>query len=249
MPADALPARTVVIQDGATADADEDQTQWEVRSVEGTPHARFILHAATTEQAPPSGYKLLFVLPGGDGGKDFAAFVSRIHHVCPGRGWLVVQMLAPEDDPSENRIVWPTRHGASATQRPAIEDLVRAVLDRVKQDHRIDGSHVYSLSWSSGGPAGYALSLADDLPIAGTFVAMSVFKPDQLPDLKAARGKRYFILHSPQDFIAMRFPQSAAERLTAAGAEVKMQTYEGGHGWRGDVEANIRNALIFLSRR
>ena len=75
---------------------------------------------------------------------------------------------------------------------------------------------------------------------------MSVFKPQQLSGLERARGRKYYILPSPQDFIAMRFPEAARDQLAAHGATTTLVTYEGGHGWHGDVFGNIRKGLVWL---
>jgi predicted esterase len=75
---------------------------------------------------------------------------------------------------------------------------------------------------------------------------MSVFKPEQLPRLENGKGKAFYILHSPQDFIKMSFPESARDQLAAAGAKTKLATYEGGHGWKGDVFGNIRAGMDWL---
>jgi hypothetical protein len=66
------------------------------------------------------------------------------------------------------------------------------------QAHKIGTEHVYTLIWSSSGPAAYAASLTVD-EIKDSFVAMSVFRPDRLPDLAKAKGHRYFIYHSPEE--------------------------------------------------
>ena len=107
---------------------------------------------------------------------------------------------------------------------------------------------IYTLSWSSGGPAGYAAALDSHTSITGSFIAMSVFKPDQLPDLNAAKGKAFYLLHSPQDFIPMRMPEQARDVLTQKGASVQLQTYSGGHGWKGDVYGNIRDGIQWLEQ-
>ena len=75
---------------------------------------------------------------------------------------------------------------------------------------------------------------------------MSVFKPDTLPSLKAAKGQAYYLLHSPQDFIPMRMPEDAKEKLSKKGAEVELATYAGGHGWKGDVYGNLRRGFEWL---
>jgi len=84
--------------------------------------------------------------------------------------------------------------------------------------------------------------------INGGLIAMSVYKPDQLPPRDNAQGKQLYVLHSPQDFIKMRFPNLAIEQFSAAGANTKLQTYEGGHGWHGDVLGNIRRGIEWLAK-
>ena len=57
--------------------------------------------------------------------------------------------------------------------------------------------------------------------MTGTFVAMSVFKPDLLPSLKPAKGRAFCILHSPDDKVCdvfgmlwrgLRWLESKAEK-------------------------------------
>ena len=78
---------------------------------------------------------------------------------------------------------------------------------------------------------------------------MSVFKPGELPALEHAAGHAYFILHSPQDFIPIRMAEEARDALGRNGAAVELVTYEGGHGWRGDVYGNIRRGIRWLEQR
>src|SRR5439155_5871391 len=119
----------------------------------------------------------------------------------------------------------------------------------VKKQHKIDDAHVNALGWSSGGPAVYAAALRPKTPVTGSFVAMSVFKPEQLPPLQKLQGRKFYILHSPQDFIPMRFPQSARDALKKAGAQTELQTYEGGHGWHGDIFGMIRTGVDWLDQK
>ena len=55
------------------------------------------------------------------------------------------------------------------------------------------------------------------------------------------------ILHFPQDFIKMCFPEAARDRLSEHGARVTLETYEGGHGWCGDSFSHISRAVRWLS--
>lgn len=53
-----------------------------------------------------------------------------------------------------------------------------------------------------------------------------------LGNLDQARGKSYFIYHSPADSICSFGEAQLAERhLREHGAKVKLVTYSGGHGW------------------
>ena len=127
------------------------------------------------------------------------------------------------------------------------EILVDAVIDDVKAKHAIDDRFIFTLTWSSSGPAAYAVSLHEKSRVTGSFIAMSVFKPDQLPPLGSAKGHRYFILHSPQDFIPIKMATKAEDLLTANGATVKLQEYRGGHGWRDDPFGKMRMGIAWLS--
>ena len=85
--------------------------------------------------------------------------------------------------------------------------------------------------------------------MTGSFVAMSVFKPDQLATIANAKGRAYYILHSPEDFIAMSFPERARDELARHGATTKLVTYAGGHGWHGDVFGMIRDGVAWLEEQ
>ena len=108
---------------------------------------------------------------------------------------------------------------------------------------------MFTLSWSSGGPAAYAISLAENKSITGSYVAMSVFKPDYLPPLNRARGHACFIDHSPDDRTCpFRLAKAAEQSLRQHGASVRFNTYQGGHGWRGDLYGRIRNGIEWLEK-
>ncbi len=221
----------------------------DVKSAAGDEMAQYILYRGGKKvgDPPETGYRLLFILPGGDGGVGFQGFCKSIARNATNEMFLVAQLIAPVwDEAQAEKLVWPTRRKKYHGAKFATEDLAAMVLKDIRRQHPIDEAHIYTMSWSSSGPAAYAMSLAKDLPIAGSLIAMSVYKPQQLPPLAAAKGRSYYLLHSPQDFIQMRFPKSAQQQLEAAGARVKLQTYEGGHGWHGDAIGNIRRAIDWL---
>ena len=75
---------------------------------------------------------------------------------------------------------------------------------------------------------------------------MSVFYPDTLPPLNRARGHRYFILHSPEDWIKIELAREAERSLKENGATVRFQSYRGGHGWRDDPYGKMRTGIEWL---
>ncbi len=133
--------------------------------------------------------------------------------------------------------------------RFSTEEFVADVLGDIGQTYELDERFIFSLSWSSSGPAAYAISLEPGTRVTGSFVAMSVFKPAQLPPLANAEGQAYFILHSPDDFIPIRMAEEARDALQESDARVELVTYAGGHGWRGDVYGNLRRGIRWLEQQ
>ena len=78
---------------------------------------------------------------------------------------------------------------------------------------------------------------------------MSVFKPQTLPPIENANGLAFYILHSPQDFIPIKYAEAARDQLRAAGATTKLATYEGGHGWRRGVYQDLRDGIRWLEEQ
>jgi hypothetical protein len=76
-----------------------------------------------------------------------------------------------------------------------------------------------------------------------------VFKPETLPRLAAAKSQPYYVYHSPTDFIPLAQAEAARDTLRKAGAVVELQTYEGGHGWQGNVFRDIRKGIEWLEKQ
>ncbi len=204
--------------------------------------ARFLLIPASDDASKPNaGYPLIVVLPGGDGSAEFHPFVNSIHKQALGGRFVVAQVLAPP------QIVWPTK--SSTTRWGTTGESIAAIVEDVAKRQPIDRQQVYALAWSSSGPAVYETILQAQTPLAGAFIAMSVFKPNDLPPLTAAKGRRVYLLHSPADAVCpYRMAQDAKQQLTAAGAEVTLVDYAGGHGWHGPVHDTLRAGLDWLQR-
>jgi predicted esterase len=195
---------------------------------------------------PDAGHPLLLVLPGGGGGVDFHPFVKRIvKHALP-EDFVVAQLVSIRWTP-EQTIVWPTEKNRVPKMKFSTEEYAEAVIKEVKKKHKIDPRKIFTLSWSSSGPAAYALSLRPKSKVTGSFVAMSIYKPELLPSRKGARGKAYYIYHSKEDTVCrFSFAEKAVKELDDKGASVKLAAYEGGHGWRGNVYGSIRTGIAWL---
>lgn len=212
---------------------------------------RYILHTPPAgTKAPKDGWRLLVVMPGGSGNADFAPFVGRIRDNALDDEWIVAQMIAPVwDEKQAEELVWPIKKNPWPKMDFTCEELFAAVLADVEKTHELDPKYLFTLAWSSSGTLAYTLALDKQSRVTGTFVAMSVYKPDLLPSLKAAKGRRFHILHSPDDFIPISMAEKARDQLEKKKAEVNYATYEGGHGWHGDVYGNMRAGFEWLERK
>ena len=81
-----------------------------ILTVDGDEHQRYLLHApAKKTKVPKKGWKLLVVMPGGNGNAEFAPFVGRIRENVFDDEWLVAQIVAPVWTESQAKAnVWPT---------------------------------------------------------------------------------------------------------------------------------------------
>ena len=207
----------------------------------------FLIGPDADGEAPQQGYSLLLVLPGGDGSAEFNPFIRRIYrNALPEKKFLVAQLVAVESK-NKNQVVWPTVKSKDPKQTFTTETFIANVVKEIKAKHKINDAEVFTLSWSSGGPAAYAASMIKDTPIRGSLVAMSVFFPGQV-NLPNAKGQKYFLLQSPDDKVTKYVHASNAKQaLEKAGATVMLNDYAGGHGWHGDVFGNIREGIEWLA--
>jgi predicted esterase len=216
----------------------------------GDEHKRYLLHGGGKDEKPPaSGWKLLVVMPGGSGNADFVPFVGRIRENALGKDWLVVQIVAPVWSAEQAKAnVWPTKLNPWPKMAFTCEELFACVIEDVGKGRKLDPKFLFTLAWSSSGTLAYTVGLDEKSPVTGTFVAMSVFRPEWLPNLKAAKGRSFYILHSPEDFIPIQMAEAARDQLTKKGGKVEYATYAGGHGWKGDVYGMMRAGVDFLEK-
>ncbi len=211
----------------------------------GNDNMRFLLIGPKPTIKPPSeGFSLLVVLPGGDGSADYQSFVKRILKFALPDSYIIAQPVAVKWSATQ-KIVWPTKTSTTPGASFTTEDFVTAVVADVSEKLKVNPARVFTLSWSSSGHAAYAVSLQEKTPVTGSLVAMSVFNPKTLPPLEPAKGRPYYILHSPTDEACpVWMARWARNALTEKGAVVNYVEYPGGHGWSsgnpfGDVRAGI----------
>ena len=234
-------SRAAVAADEVPADIAEMKVQ-DLRAGGDEKKRYFVIHRPV--EPPKDGWRTLFVLPGGSGDAQFQPFVTRIAKNALPDGYLVVELVAPVWSPQQaQNNVWPTDKLRGPEVKFTTADFFLTVRDEVTKANKLDPRFSFTLTWSSSGLNGYGLSLHPKAGITGTFVAMSVFQPAMLPALSAAKGRPYFLYHSPQDFIPIAQPEAARDALQKAGATVEFQTYEGGHGWKGNVYNRCINDL------
>lgn len=216
----------------------------------GDAHKRYFLIGPTADAKPPKdGFGLAVIMPGGDGSAEFHSFVKRIFLNGLPDGYVAVQPVSVKWTDSQE-IVWPTETNKVTGMKFSTEAFVEELIAEVGKKQKINSKRVFTLSWSSSGPAAYAISLRKSRLVAGSFVAMSVFKENELGDLGRAKGHAYYLLHSPDDKTCpFRMAEQAKAALSKKGAAVELATYDGGHGWKGNVYGMIRTGMEWLEKQ
>jgi eukaryotic-like serine/threonine-protein kinase len=215
------------------------------------PRMQYLLIGKNLEGVSVEQRKLVVVLPGGDGSREFEGFVRRIWENAMDETWIVAQPIAVKWFPDQD-IVWPTQPDTNAyySNKPidfCTEVFIDHVIDDICKRTPIDPSKTIVLGWSSSGPAVYSYSLSSSRKATRAYIAMSVFHPDRLPELTNANEIRYVIDHSRQDRVCpFRFAQQARSQLKEAGAIVKAIDYQGGHGWLDDPYQRLKSGLSWL---
>jgi len=193
---------------------------------------------------------LLLVMPGGHGqAKEFLPFLTNLHKSV-GNGFVFAALSAPQWSPEQTEnVVWPTERSRKSLRGVefSTETFLREVLEDVKSNASFKISKAFVFAWSSSGPALYAASMEKDAPYDGYYVLASVFKRDDLR-LSAARGRRFYLQQGTEDRVTpLRWAEEAAETLKKSGAVVKLDVYQGGHGFgQPNPFGAVRAALDWL---
>ncbi|MEW6355466.1 MAG: hypothetical protein AB1696_04010 [Planctomycetota bacterium] len=206
----------------------------------------FLIHPKDDAKPPEQGFSLLLILPGGDGSADFHPFVKRIYKHALSEQYLVAQLVSVRWN-ADQQIIWPQKKDPLPNMKFTTEQFIEGVVKDVEKAYKVNPRHVFTMSWSSSGPATYAASLQKKKSITGSYIVMSVFFPEKLPPLRGAKGYPYYIEHSPDDKVcAFSLAESARDLLTKSKAVVEFSTYPGGHTWPPDVYARVQKAVKWL---
>ncbi|MBL9078032.1 MAG: hypothetical protein JNL08_11045 [Planctomycetes bacterium] len=191
--------------------------------------------------------RLLVVLPGGDGSREFLPFVqdgiaAQVPDDC---AVALVTAVKWRDD---QVVVWPTAASPVPDMAWPTEQLVGAVVDQVAREFAVEPARRAVLAWSSSGPAIWPLLVAADGPFARGYVAMSVWPEPVAPaELAGAKGRRIVIDQSPEDTTTpFHHARAAYDALSAAGAVVRVSIYRGGHGWNDRPLPRLKDCLGWL---
>lgn len=206
----------------------------------------FLIGAPESRSAEKLG--LVILLPGGGGGAAFHPFCKRIYKHALGQKYIAAQPVSVKWT-ARQRIVWPTKNDRVPGAKFTTEQFVEEIIGELRDKFKIDPKRIFTLSWSSSGPAAYEISFQQNSPVTGSYIAMSVFRPKAPGWQQTAKKHAYFIDHSPEDKTCpYRMAKKANQLLSAAGAKVKLNTYSGGHGWHGDVYGRIRYGIAWLEK-
>jgi RNA polymerase sigma factor (sigma-70 family) len=233
----------------ARPDSDVADVAFEERRAGNDLRKRYLLIGdSSAPAAPEQGHRLLLLLPGGDGGTGFQTFARRIAKNALPPGYLLAELVSVSWTPEQaEQIVWPTAADKLPDAGFTTEQFADDVITDITRNIKVDPRFIFILGWSSGGPPVYASSLSVATRITGWFVAMSVFKPEQLPPLDNARGRALYLYHSQEDELCpYGMAELAAQALRSSGATVELASYDGGHGWRGPVYDDIRAGIAWL---
>ena len=221
------------------------------RTVGGDPTKAYYLLAPPPEGKKKVARDLVLILPGGHGqAKEFLPWLTGVHaKTCSDMVFAVIS--APQwSETQKQGVVWVSSSWMKAYPEAKFptEELVRSVRDDVLANADFKPRKVFIFAWSSSGPATYATALQEDAPYDGFYIQSSVFKPANLL-LSRASGRRFFLRQGNSDTItALSFAENAAQELKQAGAQVRLDVFNGGHGFdMPNQMESIRAAFDWLA--
>ena len=229
------------------ADALERRPVADARYVDGDARKLYVVLGGEVETEQPR--DLVVVMAGGNGqAMEFLPWLRELTAPLTDRYLFAVLSAPVWTDEQAESVVWVTeRWKRTYRAKFTVEDFARDAAAELREaDDSLARAFVFA--WSSGGPATYATLLDRDDTFAGAYVLASVFKPEQL-DLKRAKGRRFFLEQGRSDRVtALRFAEEAERALARNGAAVRLEAFDGGHGFAmDDPQRSLARALEWLT--
>jgi predicted esterase len=227
----------------------DDNISVECRYAGGNPKQQYFLMRHRKPTRRPDKYGLVIIVPGGPGTAEVLPFGANIlTGVAIPDDFVVAQLVAPQWRPGDDRIVWPSHVFPDDKAEFTTEAFLAAFIDEVSEKDAIDERFVFTLGWSSSGHVLY--SAATRVPkVRGSVIAMSRFLPGRSVETEKLKGKAFYLYHSPDDTICpFAEAELAVRTLKEQGAEARLISYKGGHGWQpftfyGD---RIKEGILWL---
>jgi hypothetical protein len=89
--------------------------------------------------SPEKGFKLLVILPGGDGSVTFTPFIKRIYQNCLDEDYLVIQLIARKWS-KKQFVVWPTEKLKVKGMKTSTEEFISLAINDLKKRTKIKKS-------------------------------------------------------------------------------------------------------------
>lgn len=249
----------------AQADFNAPFIRSETRQAEGTPQSSYWLLLPSTagqrlgggfgrqiepQNAPqrkPQGLGLLIVLAPGDGnGANLANQWQEIAQTALKGRYLVALPIAPRWN-ADQKIAWLTaaNKGQVKEARFTTEAFVNNIVMDVASAYSVDSAHVFVMGANDSGIAAYSSILDEKSRVKGAYLYSGAFKSAQLPPLKTAKGKKFYLLHEKENKQIPYLVASAAQLLlTQNGATVKLEELKAAIA--AEVPAKTAAALEWL---
>ena len=207
---------------------------------------------AVAAQQPQAGkLGLLVVLANGDGnGANALPFWSEMCVGALRSRYMIALPVAPRWN-ADQTIAWITADNKKLVKEAKFttESLVADVVKDVSGAYPFDTARVFLHGAAESGAAVYTASLEPNTPFKGFYVLASAFKSTQLPPLKQAKGRRYFIQNSKDNKTTPFVMAAAAQKLLQEqGATVKLDEYAGktAYEFPGGAEKVMGAAMAWL---
>ncbi|HPF38176.1 MAG TPA: prolyl oligopeptidase family serine peptidase [Phycisphaerae bacterium] len=131
-----------------------------------------------------------------------------------------------------------------------IERNVMKAIDKVMDEYKVDSRRVVLVGFSQGGWATWAIAARNPDTFRGVIPVCGAVRPEIEENLESGdvgRLRVWIMLGEDENSRVVESNERAAKLLKKAGAQVRLETYEGvGHGYPQDSDKELTKALHFI---